>query len=176
MGQTHSPGLPSAAHVGLCPSCLPGFHAWLPSGLGSDQNAHSSRDSFFLIFSVASLQFSAFILPAEMLLTVPSFIRLIKLGFLVLGAPGGQSTPHPIHQVPNEAPEVPASVPCSLGLIKARPLACTLGLPAAQPGSAPGPTVTQDLYEAPRHEAPLLAVPHPHTVPRSHVCGQKCGC
>lgn len=90
-----------------------------------------------LIFSksVASLQSSAFTLPAEMLLTVPPFhfIRLIKLGFLVLGAPGGQSTPHPIHQVPDEAPKVPALVPGSLGFIKARPLARTLGLPAVRP-------------------------------------------
>lgn len=49
--QTHSPGLPSAAHTDLYPSCLPAvgaeqngvsrhYCAWLPSGLGSHTGVH----------------------------------------------------------------------------------------------------------------------------------------
>lgn len=44
----------------------------------------------------------------------------------------GNRPPHSI-QVPDEAPEVPASVPS------------LMGLPAVQPSSPPGPTVPQDL-------------------------------
>ena len=115
-GQACSLGLPGAVHMNLGLSCLPGF--------GNEQTGmslspctastlectqRSSESGPCPAFSSYSQRQLPLFTPQDLFfqLKCPGqsplhFIRLIKLGFLALGAPGGQSTPHLIHHGPNE--------------------------------------------------------------------------